>query len=177
MVNSQEKKFGTGELSEGTADAVFLSLRLAAVARHHRERVAAGLPTYPLVLDDALITLDDQRAQGVLEVLADLEEGLQVVVFTHHPHLGERAADAHGAQVSHIPQPERPAVADDVAAIRQRARVPIVEGLVAKRVPTQGKKDEVQAIRAWAIKQGMQVGQKGRIPKEIREAYAEVHPE
>ncbi|WP_425560290.1 ATP-binding protein, partial [Kineococcus glutinatus] len=39
-------------LSEGTADQVFLALRLAAVAHQHRARRAAGGPGLPVVLDD-----------------------------------------------------------------------------------------------------------------------------
>jgi len=41
----------------------------------------------PLVLDDVLMTSDDDRAVRVLRMLADFAQGSQVLVFTHHRHL------------------------------------------------------------------------------------------
>ena len=41
----------------------------------------------PLVLDDVLITSDDERAANILRALARFAEGGQVLLFTHHRHL------------------------------------------------------------------------------------------
>jgi DNA repair protein SbcC/Rad50 len=38
----------------------------------------------PLVLDDVLITSDDERVANILRVLARFAEGGQVIIFTHH---------------------------------------------------------------------------------------------
>lgn len=60
--------------SEGTVDQLYLSLRLA---------VAEELtPDAPLVLDDALVRFDDERLAAVLDILAEIAEEKQVVVFT-----------------------------------------------------------------------------------------------
>jgi len=70
------------QLSEGTADALFLALRLAAI----EVRLAAA-PPVPLLLDDVLMTFDDDRAALALQGLAELGRLNQVVYFTHHAHL------------------------------------------------------------------------------------------
>ncbi|MBE6924315.1 MAG: hypothetical protein E7466_03635 [Ruminococcaceae bacterium] len=60
--------------SEGTADQIYLSLRLA---------VAAELtPEAPLVLDDALIRFDDARLTAALDVLREMSEQKQVILFS-----------------------------------------------------------------------------------------------
>lgn len=76
---------GVEALSEGTRDQLYLALRLAALQMHR----ARGTDL-PLVLDDVLMTSDDDRAVRVLQTLADFAEqgpGAQVLVFTHHRHL------------------------------------------------------------------------------------------
>ena len=60
--------------SDGTADQLYLALRLA---------VAGELtPDAPLILDDALVRFDDQRLQTALEVLQELSQSRQVILFT-----------------------------------------------------------------------------------------------
>ncbi len=90
VVDGAGEHHETSQLSEGTADQVFLALRLAGIAQLQGERARAGRPALPVVLDDALMTFDDARATRALGVCADL--GLQVVVLTHHDHLGSLAA-------------------------------------------------------------------------------------
>jgi exonuclease SbcC len=53
----------------------------------------------PLVLDDVLITSDDERAANILRALARFAEGGQVMCFTHHSHLIDVARAALGEQV------------------------------------------------------------------------------
>ncbi len=71
-------------MSEGTADQLYLALRLAYLT----EWVAHHEPL-PLIVDDVLIKFDDDRAAATLEVLADFSDRTQVVLFTHHEHLLE----------------------------------------------------------------------------------------
>lgn len=73
-------------LSDGTRDQLYLSLRLASLLR--RAEVAEPMP---LVLDDVLIQLDDQRAAAALAVLADVSRKMQVLFFTHHARLVDLA--------------------------------------------------------------------------------------
>ncbi|MCE0768437.1 hypothetical protein LWC35_36925 [Pseudonocardia kujensis] len=82
------------QLSEGTADQVFLALRLAGIRQLQAERRAAGLPAVPVVLDDVLMTFDDVRAAAALAVLAELAADWQVLLFTHHEHLAGLARRA-----------------------------------------------------------------------------------
>ncbi|MHB8275283.1 MAG: AAA family ATPase, partial [Dermatophilaceae bacterium] len=93
-------------LSEGTADQVFLALRLAAVAEQHADRLERGEPALPFVLDDALIAFDDSRTSEALQLLHELAKDLQVVVFTHHEHVASAAASLVGAVVSRMEPPE-----------------------------------------------------------------------
>ena len=69
-------------MSEGTADQLYLALRLAAL-----ELRRASHPQMPLILDDVLVTSDDERAANILRALARFAEGGQVMIFTHHRHL------------------------------------------------------------------------------------------
>ena len=72
----------TGGLSEGTGDQLYLALRLAAIDLH-----LANHAPIPLILDDLLMTFDDERTKALLPVLAGLSQRTQVLIFTHHSHL------------------------------------------------------------------------------------------
>ncbi len=82
---------GLEAMSEGTADQLYLALRLAAL-----ELRRGSHPPMPLVLDDVLVTSDDERAGNILRALARFAGGGQVLVFTHHRHLLEVAGAALG---------------------------------------------------------------------------------
>jgi uncharacterized protein YhaN len=73
-------------LSDGTRDQLFLALRLAGIEQHLKEREPA-----PLIIDDALINFDDDRARATLRCLTELARHTQVIVFTHHRHLVDLA--------------------------------------------------------------------------------------
>ena len=60
--------------SDGTADQLYLALRLA---------VAEALtPEAPLVLDDALLRFDDTRLQNTMELLKEEAGNKQIILFT-----------------------------------------------------------------------------------------------
>ena len=60
--------------SEGTVDQLYLALRLA---------VAEELtPDAPLVLDDAMVRFDDKRLATALNILMEMAEDKQVILFT-----------------------------------------------------------------------------------------------
>jgi exonuclease SbcC len=86
-------RIGIEAMSEGTADQLYLALRLAAL-----ELRRSSHPQMPLILDDALITSDDQRAKRILQALARFAVGGQVMLFTHHLHLIELAKGVLDAQ-------------------------------------------------------------------------------
>ncbi|MFZ2855884.1 MAG: hypothetical protein WAZ34_17440, partial [Rhodocyclaceae bacterium] len=91
-VRPNGKRENVGNLSSGTRDQLFLALRLAAIERHVVDR-----EPMPVVVDDIVINFDDASASATFEVLAELSHKTQVLFFTHHEHLLERAAGAIGA--------------------------------------------------------------------------------
>ncbi len=84
---------GVAAMSEGSADQLYLALRLAALELRRDSH-----PFLPLVLDDVLITSDDRRAGHILQALSRFAQGGQVLLFTHHAHLIEVARSALGEE-------------------------------------------------------------------------------
>ena len=76
-------------MSDGTSDQLYLALRLAALDLRRASHLHMTI-----VLDDVLITSDDERAANVLRALARFAEGAQVMIFTHHSHLIDVARSA-----------------------------------------------------------------------------------
>lgn len=91
------------ELSRGTAEQLYLALRLG-LAASYGERVA----TLPIVLDDVLVNFDPARARAVLEVLAEFASapGRQALLFTCHPFIRQMVEELlPQARVLQLPQP------------------------------------------------------------------------
>ena len=82
-------------LSSGTADQLFLALRIGAV-----EEYIAGAGALPFIADDLCIHFDDERAAAGLEVLDRLSRKTQVFFFTHHQHLVDLALDVLGPSLN-----------------------------------------------------------------------------
>ena len=66
-------------LSRGTADQLYLAVRLAAC-----RLVLLGEEPCPLVLDDALANFDDERMALALDCLSQLGKERQILLFTCH---------------------------------------------------------------------------------------------
>ena len=64
-------------LSQGTADQLYLAVRLAIC-----EMVLPAEKAVPLVLDDALTSFDDARCAAALDVLMELSRTRQILLFT-----------------------------------------------------------------------------------------------
>ena len=77
---------GIRGLSLGTADQLYLALRLASL-----ETALESHGPVPLIADDVLVQFDDRRTAAALQALAGLSERTQVVLFTHHEHVCELA--------------------------------------------------------------------------------------
>ncbi len=88
-VRSSGKRSRVEDLSDGTRDQLYLSLRLASLEMH----VERNEPM-PFVVDDVLINFDDDRARAGLEVLAEISGKTQVILFTHHKRIVELAQKA-----------------------------------------------------------------------------------
>ncbi|NQX66292.1 AAA family ATPase [Paenibacillus alba] len=76
----------TNQLSRGTAEQLYLSMRFALVEEY------AGKAVLPLVMDDILVNFDEVRMESCLRVLADISRRHQVLLFTCHGHVREAAA-------------------------------------------------------------------------------------
>ncbi len=72
----------TDRLSRGTAEQLYLSMRLAFVREYAKH---AG--PLPLVVDDILVNFDPDRARAAINVLAEIARTHQVLFFTCHPHV------------------------------------------------------------------------------------------
>ncbi|MEA2880618.1 MAG: hypothetical protein QOF14_5814 [Hyphomicrobiales bacterium] len=87
-------------MSTGTADQLYLALRIAAIEDYleHAEPM-------PFIADDLFINFDDKRAAAGFRVLSELAKKTQVLFFTHHEHLLEVARKALGAQIAETTLP------------------------------------------------------------------------
>jgi uncharacterized protein YhaN len=82
-------------LSCGTADQLYLALRIAAV-----EDYLGHADPLPFIADDLFINFDDKRAAAGFRVLGELAKKTQVLFFTHHEHLLEVARKALGVTIA-----------------------------------------------------------------------------
>lgn len=96
-VRADGDRLGVDALSEGTADQLFLALRIATIEDHARR--ARPLP---FIADDLFVTFDDTRTKAGLTLLAELGRTTQTIVFTHHQHVVEAARHVLGEQVETI---------------------------------------------------------------------------
>ena len=82
----ENKTVAVAGMSDGTADQLYLALRLASLEQYlsHNEPL-------PFIVDDILLRFDDDRSAATLKVLADLSQKTQVIFYTHHRHLVDLA--------------------------------------------------------------------------------------
>ncbi|MFD1065750.1 AAA family ATPase [Oceanobacillus locisalsi] len=84
--NSKNKqRFHVGELSKGTKDQLYISLRFAI------NEVMAKASGLPFLMDDALVHFDKNRTKRMQQVLKRLSENQQVILFTCHQDFAEAA--------------------------------------------------------------------------------------
>jgi uncharacterized protein YhaN len=91
------EKVSVQGMSDGTQDQLYLALRLASLEKF----VGEGEPL-PLLVDDALVNFDDDRAKAALKIMAELAKRTQVIFLTHHSHLVELAKDSVDGSVLHL---------------------------------------------------------------------------
>jgi len=89
-IRPDDREVTIDAMSDGTRDQLFLSLRLATLEQH----LSGGEPM-PFIVDDILIGFDDNRTRVCLDVLAELAESTQVLLFTHHHRVIELAEPMH----------------------------------------------------------------------------------
>ena len=84
-------------MSDGSRDQLYLALRLAALDRYLEQH-----EPMPLILDDLLITFDNDRAKAILPQLVALAQRTQIFLFTHHDHLVELCRQTLGEDTFHL---------------------------------------------------------------------------
>ena len=70
---------GIQQLSQGAADQLYLAVRLAIC-----DMVLPVEKHVPLILDDALVTFDDDRLRAALDYLLSESKNRQILLFTCH---------------------------------------------------------------------------------------------
>lgn len=98
LVNGPRGEHSGQRLSLGARTLLYLALRLATV----EEQAEARGVRLPLIFDDVLVGLDDERAERCLKVLAEFSERHQMILLTCHESTMQRAKAA-GAAVLPIP--------------------------------------------------------------------------
>ncbi len=91
LLGGDGSRVGTADLSRGTAEQLYLCLRLA-LAGDHADR---GSPL-PLLMDDVLVNADPDRVAGLAAAIREFASGGQVLLFTCHPHTAELLQDCGG---------------------------------------------------------------------------------
>ncbi len=112
-------------MSEGTADQLYLALRLASLQTYLDDH-----EPMPLVVDDILVNFDNARALAALKALAELSAQTQVLFFTHHEHLVNLARSALGEDVLFVHRLDYPPVS---VIVNGHAEGPPIEAVKPKR--------------------------------------------
>jgi uncharacterized protein YhaN len=73
-------RFFPHELSRGTAEQVYLAIRLAVASN-------AGPEDFPILMDDIAVNFDQKRTRRTLSLIQEIAQDRQVLFFTCHSHL------------------------------------------------------------------------------------------
>lgn len=87
--NDSNQSVAVDQMSDGTRDQLYLSLRIAAIQDWNQRH-----EPMPFIVDDILVHFDDDRSRATLQQLAAMSDRTQVLFFTHHQHLIELAGQA-----------------------------------------------------------------------------------
>lgn len=79
----------SGRLSRGTAEQLYLAMRLALV------EIMSDQEKIPLVLDDIFVNFDSERLSHALQLLAEVSLTRQIIMMTCHEHIVERIKELH----------------------------------------------------------------------------------
>jgi uncharacterized protein YhaN len=77
-VDSAGQRIHAVELSRGTAEQLYLSLRLALMG------VFSGYETLPMIIDDGFVNFDHSRSEKVYELLEKVAENRQIIILSCH---------------------------------------------------------------------------------------------
>lgn len=93
VVVAQDRRLAPEQLSRGTAEQLYIAIRLALVGE-----VAKRSAPLPLIMDDCLVNFDPQRAEQMARLLVSSSREGQCLLFTCHPETAElMVAQSEGA--------------------------------------------------------------------------------
>ena len=69
------------ELSQATAEQIYVSIRLALAADHHDRY------PFPIIIDDSFVNFDHNRTDRMIKLLREMSGKNQILIFTCHRHL------------------------------------------------------------------------------------------
>ncbi|WP_138752008.1 AAA family ATPase [Paenibacillus sinopodophylli] len=81
LESSDRRIMDSGMLSRGTAEQVYLAMRLALAEEATREA------KLPLMLDDVFVNFDRERLLAISRLLAQLSDERQIIIMTCHEHV------------------------------------------------------------------------------------------
>jgi uncharacterized protein YhaN len=104
--------FPVQSLSRATREQLMLAVRLAVVLELARQGTSL-----PVILDDVLVNFDEVRARAAVDLLIELgEQGQQVLFFTCHDHLAQLFAE-RGIEPIRLPSHGRSLLGRDEARL------------------------------------------------------------
>lgn len=77
-------RYTVNELSKGTVDQLYFALRLAI------SKVMSHKYNVPIILDDAMIHFDEKRTMKALQLIEEIAEAQQVLLFTCRAHIAQQ---------------------------------------------------------------------------------------
>jgi uncharacterized protein YhaN len=98
VLDDRDRTWGVDTLSRGTAEQLYLCLRLALA-----EDLAGRRRRLPFVMDDVLVNFDPVRAERVARLLAQVARSGQLLYFTSQPHTTDLLREAGAAAVFDLP--------------------------------------------------------------------------
>jgi predicted transcriptional regulator len=84
VIDQHENRVEVEKLSQGTAEQLYLCLRLGLIQEFARQST-----NLPLIMDDVFVNFDPERARRVAELLVGFSSNHQVLLFTCHPQTAE----------------------------------------------------------------------------------------
>ena len=85
------------QLSRGTAEQLYLSLRLG-----YLQDVAEKKRNLPVIMDDILVNFDPGRAKSALQAIFQLSKSMQLLYFTCHPQIVEMIKELSEESMNYI---------------------------------------------------------------------------
>lgn len=89
VVRKDGEQFIPSELSQGTKEQLYLSLRIALATVHSKES------RFPFFIDDAFVNFDRKRRLQVVNLLKSLTSKHQILYFTCHLFMAEEISDQY----------------------------------------------------------------------------------